>query len=164
MLEDKIMQNADFFKKAIAEHNQRMSKRNTVNKAHDNGLKDISIYLRIRPLMPHEIEQNSFETCLPDKNNPYKTFIYEPTFRFDDKPIVKTQTFDFDYVFGPNDNNRVVYDHSIQSIVEISLAGALGVVLCYGQTGSGKVNIYLFYFINIILLFILFFIILYIFL
>lgn len=88
--------------------------------------------------MPNENEINSFETCFPNKNNPYKAHIYEPTFRFDDKPIIKSQSFDFDYVFGPNDDNKVVYEHSIHNIVEISLAGALGVVLCYGQTGSGK--------------------------
>jgi len=138
MIEEKIIEYAEFFKKEIQEHNERMSKIKSINMLPDNDFKDISIFLRIKPLMEYEIQNNSFETCLPDKNNHYKAYIYEPTFRFDEKPIIKTQNFNFDYVFGPNDNNKIVYDHSIQNIIEISLAGALGVILCYGQTGSGK--------------------------
>lgn len=103
-----------------------------------NTVKDISICLRIRPLLENELEKNYFETCVSDANSSTKAYIHEPAFRFDGKPTLKTQKFDFDYVFGPEDNNQKVYMNTIYSMVELVLSGAMGVCLCYGQTGSGK--------------------------
>jgi len=45
-----------------------------------------------------------------------------------------------DLVFGPEDDNRTVFESCAKEAVELGLRGAVANLLAYGQTGSGKTH------------------------
>ena len=47
-------------------------------------------------------------------------------------------SYAFDYIFGEQARTDEVYQKVVAPIVEKSLQGFNGTVLCYGQTSSGK--------------------------
>lgn len=51
--------------------------------------------------------------------------------------------FFFDAVFGPNVEQKFIYDVCASSVIESVLNGYNGTIFAYGQTGSGKVSLVL---------------------
>ena len=53
--------------------------------------------------------------------------------------------FFFDAVFGPNVEQKYIYDVCASSVIESVLNGYNGTIFAYGQTGSGKVSLSFFF-------------------
>ncbi|CAG8448231.1 2961_t:CDS:2 [Acaulospora colombiana] len=52
----------------------------------------------------------------------------------------KKQTFNFDYVFGPEAEQKEVYQSAVEKLVDQFLEGYNVTILAYGQTSSGKTH------------------------
>ena len=50
------------------------------------------------------------------------------------------KNFSFDHVFGPNVEQKYIYDTCAASVVDGCLSGYNGTIFAYGQTGSGKTH------------------------
>ena len=50
------------------------------------------------------------------------------------------KTFTFDAVFGPNVEQKYIYDICASDVVESVLNGYNGTIFAYGQTGAGKTH------------------------
>ena len=49
-----------------------------------------------------------------------------------------THTFNFDYVYDQDSDQRTVYDTTAKAVVDSSLKGYNATIFAYGQTGTGK--------------------------
>ncbi|PKC12997.1 kinesin-domain-containing protein [Rhizophagus irregularis] len=92
----------------------------------------VQVALRIRPLTQEDLVN------LPSRfqRNVLSTSPFTPN-----QVIVhgdKKLTFNFDYVFGPETQQRDVYDISVRNMVDKFLEGFNVTILAYGQTSSGK--------------------------
>ena len=50
------------------------------------------------------------------------------------------KNFTFDAVFGPNSEQKYIYEVCASDVVESVLNGYYGTIFAYGQTGSGKTH------------------------
>ena len=115
---------------------------------------NIHVVIRVRPLNAKE-ESAGCHNCFEIKDNKIISFIergkpvpnrsyafgiellcYHPTFHFSKKK----QKQKIDYIFGPEDTTKKVYETSIKGIVNGVIDGFNGTVFAYGQTSSGKTH------------------------
>ncbi|GBC02805.1 hypothetical protein RclHR1_04830003 [Rhizophagus clarus] len=92
----------------------------------------VQVALRIRPLtqedlvnLPSRFQRNVLSTS---PFTPNQVIVHS------DKKL----TFNFDYVFGPETQQKDVYDNSVRNMVDKFLEGFNVTILAYGQTSSGK--------------------------
>lgn len=83
------------------------------------------VALRVRPLSATELINNNTEcvACLPDRPEIL---------------LGADRSFVFDHVFDPDTEQKLLYQESVQPLVNRFLDGFNATVLAYGQTGSGK--------------------------
>lgn len=98
---------------------------------------DISVCLRVRPLLPLEGEAGHFSVVAT--HNP-SLHTYSPKFKFNGQLTVNPSTATADYVFAPDDDTEKVYRATTLALIPIALGGGVGTFLAYGQTGSGKTH------------------------
>ncbi|RUS13837.1 P-loop containing nucleoside triphosphate hydrolase protein, partial [Jimgerdemannia flammicorona] len=96
--------------------------------------REITVCLRTRPLLPHELEKDEFTSVAV--RNP-DTYLFKPEFKWTG-PVMSTQKFAADFSFGPEDDNAVVYEATAKKVIPLVLGGGVGQLYAYGQTGSGK--------------------------
>lgn len=97
--------------------------------------RDISICVRARPLLEHEISQECFDiTHAKDQD----FFFFEPKVDLRQRPQFQKEAHDVDHAFGPNDDNETVYQAIINPLKELAFKGGFCSIFTYGQTGSGK--------------------------
>ena len=96
---------------------------------------DISVCVRVRPLLNYEKEAKLFGTILV--NHP-QVVLAEPKFTVKGEAKIIPSTFNVDFAFGPENDTNDVYECVAEPIVEIGLQGGVSTIFAYGQTASGK--------------------------
>uniref|UniRef100_A0A0A9FUF8 GSVIVT01025610001 n=1 Tax=Arundo donax TaxID=35708 RepID=A0A0A9FUF8_ARUDO len=92
---------------------------------------NVQVVLRCRPLS--EEEQRSNVQCAISCNDPKREVrVLHSLFKQADK------TFTFDKVFGPESQQKSIYEHAVAPIVNDVLEGYNCTVFAFGQTGTGK--------------------------
>ncbi len=89
----------------------------------------VKVAIRVRPMNKHEEEQNS-ELCVEVNKDNNTVSIFKKT--------GNPKTFQFDYVFPMDCNQREIYDTVAFPIVDSIFQGYNGTIFAYGQTGCGK--------------------------
>ncbi|CAG8492682.1 11608_t:CDS:2 [Acaulospora morrowiae] len=87
--------------------------------------------LRIRPIDPKE-KQSRFQrqVITTSSSTPNQVIVQGE----------KKQTFNYDYVFGPEAEQQEVYQNAVEKLVDQFLEGYNVTILAYGQTSSGKTH------------------------
>ncbi|KAJ8676006.1 hypothetical protein QAD02_011792 [Eretmocerus hayati] len=89
----------------------------------------IQVAIKVRPLIKRE----------KDENLPIQWAVVEnaivPT---DPEKKRGESSFQFDHIFGPENNNSDVFNTVVQPIVDAAVKGFNGTIFAYGQTSSGK--------------------------
>eukprot|EP00591_Stephanopyxis_turris_P010608 CAMPEP_0195529092 /NCGR_PEP_ID=MMETSP0794_2-20130614/31510_1 /TAXON_ID=515487 /ORGANISM="Stephanopyxis turris, Strain CCMP 815" /LENGTH=728 /DNA_ID=CAMNT_0040660341 /DNA_START=26 /DNA_END=2210 /DNA_ORIENTATION=+ len=107
------------------------------------------VVIRVRPLVPAEIDAQSCIEILPSSEDAPISCIEDIANRDasdDTKERTETlhiggesgATFTFDRVFDQSTNQLQVYSSCVAPLVKACLNGYNSTVFCYGQTGSGK--------------------------
>ena len=96
---------------------------------------DISVCVRVRPLLEHEKEAKMFSTITA--NHP-QVVVTEPRFSVKGIASVDSSTFNVDFAFGPDHSTNDVYECVGEPIVDMGLQGGVSTIFAYGQTASGK--------------------------
>lgn len=98
-----------------------------------SGRKDssnVSVAVRIRPRNEKEITADMPVYFSPSSDG--------STVQELDENGVVLKNWAYDNVFGPDCNNRDIFETSISKLVDAALEGYNTVVFMYGQTSSGK--------------------------
>jgi kinesin family protein 3/17 len=93
----------------------------------------VKVVVRIRPMSGEETRNGN---SIAAEAFPEKGLIVMKNPKVDDREPPKT--FTFDAVFGPNTEQKYIYDICASEVVDSVLKGYNGTVFAYGQTGSGK--------------------------
>ena len=119
-----VLENRDIFIKAIDElrteiGNDEKSFHENTDAALVEG-RDISVCIRVRPLMSHEESSGIFGSVLSDH-----PFVHTLEPKFDVRGEAKTvhTKFDADFVFGPEHDNDEVYDAVTMPLIKLGLKG-----------------------------------------
>ncbi|KAI9190410.1 hypothetical protein H9P43_001844 [Blastocladiella emersonii ATCC 22665] len=97
----------------------------------------ISVALRVRPILPHEVSERGLFTGIHVQNP--ATYIYHPIEGTFSALSLETHRFDnVDVSFGPDADTETIYASVLQPLIPFVLRGGLATALCFGQTGSGK--------------------------
>nr|AMS24214.1 kinesin 5a protein [Marsilea vestita] len=94
----------------------------------DRGTVNVQVLLRCRPLCDDEIRNN----------DPYVVHCDEERSEVIVSSKLFDRTFTFDRVYGPETEQKDLYDESIANIVNDVLEGFNCTIFAYGQTGTGK--------------------------
>ncbi|KAK9701870.1 hypothetical protein K7432_011519 [Basidiobolus ranarum] len=97
--------------------------------------RDIMVCLRTRPLFEHEVEAGNLKAL--SVRNPF-TYAHKLEVRFNGMPKISSLPYEVDYAFGPEHDNKIIYDTIISSLIPLVLQGGIATTFTYGQTGSGK--------------------------
>ncbi|RZF45016.1 hypothetical protein LSTR_LSTR001977 [Laodelphax striatellus] len=86
----------------------------------------VQVAVRVRPLVESEREKGS-RVCLESHQK-------------DSQIVIKSSGvgFSFNYVFGPESSQEVIYDNAVKELIGQLFKGYNVTILAYGQTGSGK--------------------------
>lgn len=101
-------------------------------------LSSVSVYVRVRPLLAHDLEEGSYS--LAAVQAPRTIHFTHPTLRFAGSRFA-TKTYQADGVFSDSDESASVYQRTglLTSLKEcVSTPAKELYVLAYGQTGTGK--------------------------
>lgn len=100
---------------------------------------NVRVFCRIRPSLDCEPASEITPMQFPDESDDAKEInVMGPEEKSSLGVITrKNNHFAFDRVFGPNTENREVFDE-ISQLVQSALDGYNVCIFCYGQTGSGK--------------------------
>lgn len=134
-----VMKSSKFFMDNIQKFKDGL-KDNKVDNSEEIKLRiaegrDISVCVRSRPLLEHEINQECFDiTHAKDKD----FYFFEPKIDVRERPTFQKEGHDVDHAFGPNDDNETVYQAIINPLIDLALKGGCSSIFTYGQTGSGK--------------------------
>lgn len=94
--------------------------------------RDITVCIRTRPILTQEDELGYFNAV--NCRNP-SVHVHKLEFKWNKAPVVRTQIFEADYVFGPEHTNEI-HDVVVQKLLPVALGGGIGTIFAYGQTGS----------------------------
>ena len=101
-------------------------------------VRSVTVHTRVRPLVERESKAEAKEQA--DGNGkapqPVSWRISRAAILVDDG--LRKRPWAFDRVFGPKEENSLIYEEVARPIVRRALKGYNGTVFCYGQTGSGK--------------------------
>ncbi|KAG2388510.1 hypothetical protein C9374_000674 [Naegleria lovaniensis] len=104
----------------------------------------IRIFVRVRPLLQHEVQQGDFSVVRFSKNSQQLLFFPKvPSQEMappESEKITKQnyRQFQFDRIIGPNIHQRQLYDEEISPLTKSVLDGYNVSIFAYGQTGTGK--------------------------
>lgn len=88
----------------------------------------IRVAVRIRPPLERERYDTTCSRKLDDGCSIAMTNVEDQT----------ANTFGFDFCFDASDDQRGVYEESVQEMIDAGLQGSNATIFTYGQTGSGK--------------------------
>nr|CCM17432.1 kinesin, putative [Leishmania guyanensis] len=94
--------------------------------------KTISVFCRVRPLVPHEKSHTCNNITYDPNDNRAITVNRKTTTKAGEKKFM------FNRVFQPNSTQKEVYEAFAKNAVDAAFDGQHGVLFVYGQTGSGK--------------------------
>ncbi|KAJ3173160.1 hypothetical protein HDU88_004621 [Geranomyces variabilis] len=98
--------------------------------------RDHTVCVRVRPLLKHE-EVDGGNYSVVTANNP-AVHVHSVDFRWNGRSNIRTNKYDADVVFGPDDSTDAVYNAIALPLIPLVLSNGMGTLLAYGQTGSGK--------------------------
>ncbi|KAJ3164058.1 hypothetical protein HDU88_005712 [Geranomyces variabilis] len=98
--------------------------------------RDHTVCVRVRPLLKHK-EEDAGSYSVVTTANP-TLLVHSVDFRWNGHSNIRTNTYDADMVFGPEDSTEAVYNVIARPLIPLALSNGLGTLLAYGQTGSGK--------------------------
>ena len=96
---------------------------------------DISVCVRVRPMLEHEKQAKYFETIYANQSYVHA---FEAKFGVKGDARIVKNDYNVDFAFGPEHSNDDIYDCIAKPIVQMGLQGGLSTLFAYGQTGSGK--------------------------
>ncbi|CAD8105985.1 unnamed protein product [Paramecium sonneborni] len=105
-----------------------------------NGVSNILVAIRVRPLSQKERSLSEFET-IRILDNKMIVLLDPEQEREDDllrKNRLKETNFAFDFVFDDFASQQMIYENTTEFLLEGVLEGYNTTVFCYGATGSGK--------------------------
>ncbi|CAD8097370.1 unnamed protein product [Paramecium primaurelia] len=105
-----------------------------------NGVSNILVAIRVRPLSQKERSLSEFET-IRILDNKMIVLMDPESEREDDllrKNRLKETNFAFDFVFDQWVSQQMIYENTTEFLLEGVLEGYNTTVFCYGATGSGK--------------------------
>ena len=103
-----------------------------------SGKPTITVAVRVRPLNPKEKRASKDVLKVLDRK---VVVVKDPAFESADFLRVnraRDRRYAFDYAFGPECNQQVVYDNTTRFLIDGVLAGYNATVFAYGATGAGK--------------------------
>ena len=134
-----ILENRDQFETKINTLKQSLPVPKALFDANQNASavigNDISVCVRVRPLLEYEKEAELFDTIVA--NHP-QVVVTEPRFNVKGAASVIPSTFNVDYAFGPENTSEDIYECVGESVVDMGLQGGVSTIFAYGQTASGK--------------------------
>ncbi|KAJ1297715.1 hypothetical protein BS78_01G398000 [Paspalum vaginatum] len=92
---------------------------------------NVQVVLRCRPLSEEERRSN-VKSAISCSDTKKEVTVLQSLFKQPDR------TFSFDKVFGPDSQQRLIFDHAVAPIVNDVLEGYNCTVFAFGQTGTGK--------------------------
>mmetsp|Transcript_101935 Transcript_101935/g.287688 ORF Transcript_101935/g.287688 Transcript_101935/m.287688 type:complete len:1010 (-) Transcript_101935:198-3227(-) len=101
----------------------------------------ISVFVRCRPMLPHEAKGGDFDVVTPGSSSISGTLVmHEPKVMVDLSKAMNNHTYMFDGVFGEASTNRQIFEVALRPMVShlLESSGGHGTCFAYGQTGSGK--------------------------
>ena len=81
---------------------------------------DISVCVRVRPLLDYEIEANYFKTVL--SNNP-QVHVAEPRISVKGEAKLVKSSYNVDFAFGPENSTKEIYDSVADPVISMGLQG-----------------------------------------
>ncbi|CAB4064308.1 KIF18_19 [Lepeophtheirus salmonis] len=126
-------------------------RRSTLSGAEGPGVTNIKVSVRVRPSNERESESEGGLRSIIDVVDE-KLLIFDPKVDDDDfyfhgklqrrrdlnKRPKKDHKFTFDRVFGPGEDNEVVFQNTALDLVEALFSGYNSSIFVYGATGAGK--------------------------
>ncbi|KAI9105625.1 P-loop containing nucleoside triphosphate hydrolase protein [Phlyctochytrium arcticum] len=98
---------------------------------------DITVGVRVRPLLSHELASNYFSAVAGTSSN---LSLLTPKRTFDGKLQVIPKKIPVHVAFGEEVENEIVYRATTLRLMGVALGGGVGTLMAYGQTGSGKTH------------------------
>lgn len=99
-------------------------------KPNQGKTESVKVAVRVRPMNSLEKKSNSVNCIVVDKSTNQITISKSES--------IEAKTFQYDYVYDTDSNQRQIYDDVAFSLVEAVLEGYNGTIFAYGQTGCGK--------------------------
>ncbi|QDS72366.1 hypothetical protein FKW77_008245 [Venturia effusa] len=106
---------------------------------------DTIIGVRIRPLLPAEIESDDTYAVFPrpGSESGQRTWLENVVDLHELKmgargPKLDSSSYRVDRLYGPNIGTKSVYDGLVAPLLQLAWGGGIGTLFAYGQTGSGK--------------------------
>nr|VZI25993.1 unnamed protein product [Spirometra erinaceieuropaei] len=93
----------------------------------------VKVIVRCRPLDAKEI-QAGYKSCVCVRESDGIIEVRNPKAT----PEEASRSFNFDTVYGPDSQQRELYEKSFKNLVQSVLEGFNGTIFAYGQTGTGK--------------------------
>ena len=81
---------------------------------------DISVCVRVRPLLDYETEANYFKTV--HSNNP-KVHVAEPRISVKGEAKLVKSSYNVDFAFGPENSTKEIYDCVANPVISMGLQG-----------------------------------------
>ncbi len=102
---------------------------------HTNATTSVRVAVRIRPLSPKEILQNSSECVCPHSQHPSTTVLVKTAdlSSFASSSSTNNKLFTFDEVYGAKSKQNDIYLGSVKPLVDRFLEGFNATTLAYGQ-------------------------------
>lgn len=102
----------------------------------------ISVFVRVRPMIQKETTLDTAFACT-ETNPPSQVLVKEFTEKANDylrHHRLKTRSYTFDEVFGPDSSQQAVYQSCAAPLIDHIAAGGNATCFCYGATGAGKTH------------------------
>ncbi|CZR67073.1 related to kinesin-related protein KLPA [Phialocephala subalpina] len=103
----------------------------------ESGEEDTSIGVRVRPLLPNEIEDSEVVGISVRPEAGYAD-VHELRRKINGQPTLNSSSFRLDKVYGPDRTSEDVYHGLVAPLVPWAWGGGISTLFAYGQTGSGK--------------------------
>ncbi|RKO93688.1 hypothetical protein BDK51DRAFT_29168, partial [Blyttiomyces helicus] len=104
--------------------------------ADTNSTKDVSICVRIRPLLQNELEKGLFSAVIGVNPDVHAHSIESRWNVFGNERVgtFKSHKFGVDTVFSETNSSEEVYVETAQRLIPIALGSGVGTLFAYGQT------------------------------
>ncbi|XP_043836875.1 kinesin-like protein KIF20A isoform X2 [Dromiciops gliroides] len=110
----------------------------------DDVTEKVKVYLRVRPLLPSEVERQEEQGCVRIEN-PETLILQAPkdsfAMRSNERGVGQaTHRFTFSQIFGPEVGQASFFNLTVKEIVRDVLKGYNWLIYTYGVTNSGKTH------------------------
>ncbi|KAM9065425.1 kinesin-like protein KIF20A [Sarcophilus harrisii] len=110
----------------------------------EDGTEKVKVYLRVRPLLPSEVERQEEQGCVRIENS--ETLVLQApkdsfAMRSNERGVGQaTHRFTFSQIFGPEIGQASFFNLTVKEMVKDVLKGYNWLIYTYGVTNSGKTH------------------------